>query len=326
MTTAIIIPVREITKELREALTHIRQLQPAASEVIVFTDQLATEFFPGVRLIPTGPVSPAEKRDRALQYTNSDLLAFLDDDAYPPPSWLLAIQKHFVDPQIAAVGGPAITPRHDGFWALVSGAVLTSWIGSGPARMRYWPVGDVRPIDDWPSVNLVVRRSVFAELGGFGTNSWPGEDTKLCLNIVQKGYRILYDPAAYVYHHRATTLVNHLRQIARYGLHRGYFAKRYPATSRRPSYYLPSLGLALLLVGILAFIFMSSWRPALAIVAVVAALLTLISALIESFRIDRPSLLLLMPPTLLATHSVYGFAFIRGLLSPSLKRYQRRGR
>ena len=31
--------------------------------------------------------------------------------------------------------------------------------------------------DDWPSVNLMIKKDVFNSIGGFNTEHWPGEDT-----------------------------------------------------------------------------------------------------------------------------------------------------
>jgi hypothetical protein len=55
------------------------------------------------------------------------------------------------------------------------------------------------------------------------------------------GKRLVYEPSALVYHHRRGLFLPHLRQIGRYGLHRGYFARHFPSTSRRIGYMMPSL-------------------------------------------------------------------------------------
>lgn len=323
LSVSVIIPVAEFTPELREALTHLEALDPGPEEILIFSDRHLSITTPRVRCVPTGHESPAQKRDRALSEARGDILAFLDDDAYPWPDWLRQALQHFDDPRVAAVGGPAMTPPQDGFWAQMSGAVLTSWLGSGPARMRYWPVGQIRTVDDWPSVNLLVRRSVFAEVGGFGTAVWPGEDTKLCLEIVRRGYRIIYAPAVVVYHHRATTPLRHLRQVARYGLHRGHFVRAFPETSRRLSYMLPSLSL----VGVVSMGAATLLFPTLRFPfgVVLSALSTLIigAGMMEAQRMRRWDIAVFFPAFLLATHSTYGLAFLRGLLSSTLAQYTR---
>lgn len=50
---------------------------------------------------------------------------------HPRSDWLKNAVRHFDDPNIAAVGGPAVTPPDDSFWQRVSGAVFLSKIGGG---------------------------------------------------------------------------------------------------------------------------------------------------------------------------------------------------
>lgn len=320
---SIIIPVQTITNELQEAIPHLLALQPPADEIIIVPDMLPTSPLPATITIVPKSGGPAAKRDVAAAYAAGDILAFLDDDAYPQQDWLAHAVRHFADPAVVAVGGPAVTPPHDAVWQQISGAVLTSWLGSGPARMRYAPVGQVRPIDDWPSVNLIVRRAAFAAVGGFGTSVWPGEDTKLCLEFVSRGWKILYDPQAMVYHHRATTLLKHLQQVARYGLHRGHFVRKFPATSRRLSYFLPSLALAgLVAVAALAVVLPAS-RLLVSTVVAAVVLIVVVFALLEAWRSRQWAVAILYPVVLLLTHLVYGTMFLHGLLASSLKQYQR---
>lgn len=323
---SVIIPVREITVELRETLTRLVQISPPVGEVLVLSDESPRETFPKVRCIPTGARGPAAKRDLALQHARGEIFAFLDDDAYPRPDWLNQALPHFADPAVAAVGGPAVTPPGEAFWPAAAGAVLSSRIGSGPTRLRFLPLGRVRPVDDWPSVNLLVRRDVFAAVGGFGTTYWPGEDTVLCLEIVRRGYRILYDPAAIVYHHRATTPLRHLRQFARYGLHRGHFVRKYPATSRRASYGLQPLVCLAGGAAIVAFVLAPAARLPLAALGALLLVVLLGAGVAEAIRARRPLLTFAVPPLLLATHLTYAAAFLRGLLSPELKQYRRQER
>jgi glycosyltransferase involved in cell wall biosynthesis len=66
-----------------------------------------------ISIIPTGPLKPSDKRDIALKHAKGQILAFLDDDAYPVKEWLKAALVNFSDPEVAAVGGPAVTPLND---------------------------------------------------------------------------------------------------------------------------------------------------------------------------------------------------------------------
>jgi O-antigen biosynthesis protein len=50
---------------------------------------------------------------------------------------------------------------------------------------------------------LLVRNDIFQELGGFDTRYMPAyyEDTDLCMNIREKGHRVLFPPKAVMIHH-----------------------------------------------------------------------------------------------------------------------------
>ena len=97
-----------------------------------------------------------------------------------------------------------------------------------------------RDVDDYPSCNLFVRKSVLEKIGGYRTDFWPGEDTLLCKDIVDSGFRIVYDPWVVVCHHRRPVFCSHLRQLGRYAFHRGYFCRRFPSNSLHLSYFVPS--------------------------------------------------------------------------------------
>jgi len=185
----------------------------------------------------------------AISYTKGEILAFIDGDAYPAGDWLRNVVKNFIDPEVAAVGGPAVTPPFEPMRQKAGGQVFSSLLISGRFNYRYLP-RNRREIDDYPSCNLLVRKSIMQTLGGFDTSVWPGEDTKLCLDITKKlGKKIIYDPKVLVWHHRRPLFLPHLRQVANYALHRGYFVKIYPETSFRPVYFVPTLFLFGIITG-----------------------------------------------------------------------------
>jgi GT2 family glycosyltransferase len=193
-----------------------------------------------IRVFPSGRVGPASKRDMGAKYANGDILVFLDDDSYPEKNLLKIAAGYFLDESNVALAGPAITPPDNTFWQRVSGVVFLSKF-SGGAPERYIPVGKSRPVQDWPSVNLMVRKKDFLDIGGFDCPYWPGEDTKLCLDLIKKKNKtIMYVPELKVWHHRRAGLAAHLKQIGAYGLHRGYFSKIHPETSRKIKYFIPS--------------------------------------------------------------------------------------
>ncbi len=237
---SVIIPLSCINDYIMETLAYIFRMDFKNFEIIILPDDNLELNYPNTTVIPTGKISPAKKRDIGARYSKGNILAFIDDDAYPDKMWLTNALPYFDAEDVGAVGGPAVTPGEDGFSQKVSGAVFLSKLGGGNPE-RYYPVGNAKEVDDWPSVNLLVRKNIFDGNGGFDSEYWPGEDTKLCLDIVNEGKKIIYAPSAIVYHHRRTGILSHLKQIGNYGLHRGYFAKKYPKNSLKVYYFLPTL-------------------------------------------------------------------------------------
>jgi GT2 family glycosyltransferase len=323
---SIIIPVKEINNYIRESIPHILKLDYNDFEIIILTDTSDKEVFPKARVITTGPVGPAEKRDIGARHAKGEILAFLDDDAYPRPDWLKNAVRHFKDNNVAAVGGPAVTPPDDTFYQRISGAVFLSRMSGGNPE-RYWPVGDICEVDDWPSVNLFVHKEVFERIGGFNSAYWPGEDTKLCLDIVKSGKKIIYDPNVFVWHHRREGLGRHLRQVGSYGLHRGFFAKKFPETSRRLKYFFPSFFVLFLIIGVIILIMNEPILNRLFYAGLGIYLLSLIIALYQiqgkekNLKIALVSLLYIF-----LTHIYYGISFLQGFLfTRNLKSKLRKG-
>jgi len=89
-TIAVIVPTtgtRDLT-DLREAIG--RQTRPA-TEVIVVDDQARR--------------GSAWARNRGIEQSSAELLAFLDDDCIPPPDWLASLAAAIDDYDAAVVGG-----------------------------------------------------------------------------------------------------------------------------------------------------------------------------------------------------------------------------
>lgn len=310
---SIVIPVKSFNAYLKECLEHCLKLDYADFEIIVLPDDDTAIDLPGVKVIATGNVTPPKKRDMALDYAQGEILAFIDDDAYPDAYWLKNAVGHFDDPQIAAVCGPAITAPEDNLRQQASGLVYASPLVSSNFIYRYVPTQNLF-VEDYPSCNFLIRKSVFKEIGGFNTSFWPGEDTILCLEITkQRGLKILYDPVVIVYHHRRQLFGGHLRQIANYALHRGYFVKKFPQTSRKLSYFIPSLFISYIALGALISLAFAAFRPLFFASLSVYVLLTFITSLRGNFN-----LIPLVFLGIISTHVMYGWFFLKGLISRRL--------
>lgn len=328
---SVIIPLHNCSERFLKDFSHFRNLEYPNFEILIVADEplfneaenplcakLKRLERPGlVRILSTGRqlTGPGEKRDLGTQKATGEICAFIDDDAYPRPDWLRSVLKSFDDAEVAAVGGPGVTPPEDSLLEQASGAVYASALGSGQALHRFIQRRP-REVDDFPAFNLFVRTEALKEVGGFSTKYYGGEDTKLCLEIVKSGKKILYSPEVLVFHHRRPLLFGHLKQIANVGLHRGYFVKMYPQTSRRLFYFLPSIVVMVLFLGLL----LSAFSKIVAAMLLLSLAGYFAVAFVSTMPASRLTVALLGAAGIMATHIVYGCAFIRGL---TLKRLDR---
>ena len=309
---SMVIPLHRDGPRFRDCLEHARALvRDGGAEVIVVSDQ-PVELPDDVVAVTTGSsrdTSPAVKRDAAMPVAAGRVLAFIDDDAYPAPDWLERAGAALGEQGVGGVGGPGLTPPRSPWRERLGGAVYESRLGSGPLRHRFLPLPPTRYADDLPAYNLLIRREALEEIGGWGTTFYGGEDTELCLRLLRAGHRLRYDPSVRVFHHRRPVFRAHMRQIGNVGRHRGFFVRRYPATSRRPVYFLP----VALTVGML---------PALGVLVVaavqwpgpVAAGLGAGWVVLSATAAPRAGwAAAAFPIALLCHHLAYGLNFIRGL-------------
>jgi len=320
---SIIIAVRTINDYLEENIAHLKKLSYKNFEVLIVTDDKEDYDFFGderFRLLVSGPKGPGEKRNVGARNAKGQILAFLDDDAFPHRNWLTHAEEIFRNPNVFALGAPAVTPINAPFKEKMAGYVLESYLTGASTVYRHKP-GPRRFINDYPTVNLFVRRIVFWNVGGFLTEFWPGEDTKLCLDIVRLfGRKFLYDPKPVVYHHRRQLFSPFLEQISRYGRHRGQFARIFPETSRLPSYFAPMLFTIFLLLSPVACIYFPALCPWVLGVLWLYVLLVSVEALKACLRTISLRAFPYVWIGIFLTHLVYGINFISGLIKkPTLK-------
>ena len=313
-TFSIIIPVKELNDYVLETVPYIVGLDYSDWELFIVTnDEQVSEWpeEPRIKMMSSGRVGPAEKRDLAARAAAGTYLVFLDDDSSPESNLLSLALTKFTSGSVA-LGGPAMTPVSDSFKQKVSGVVFSSRITGGSPE-RYRPVGEQRDVDDWPSVNLMVKRDVFIGVDGFDSPYWPGEDTFLCLKLFRAGHKVTYVPELIVWHHRREGLLRHMKQVGAYGLHRGYFARHLPETSRRIQYFFPSLVFLMFLIAP-ATLLLPTFIRLFALVGIGVYLSAVVIGILDLMRFENPIVAIAAFPYVIATHISYGYQFLRGLL------------
>jgi cellulose synthase/poly-beta-1,6-N-acetylglucosamine synthase-like glycosyltransferase len=310
---SIIIPCREFDHYVEECIKHCKQLDYENYEIILLPDD-ALGKMEGVKVIPTGSVTPGAKRNIGVANSVGEICAFIDSDARPEKSWLRNAISCFKDSEVAAVGGPGITPPEDSLMQKASGYILSSFMVGGLSS-RYKSSGEAKESDDIHSCNFIARKSIVEKIG-WNEKYWPGEDSLMCLEIKKLGKKIVEAPNVTVHHHRRPLFKAHLKQISGFGLHRGFFAKKYPENSLKLTYFLPSLLILFLAFGGIISYFYPTFRAIYFSLLLAYLILTLVNAsLTKDVKLFFPVWI----GTIL-THITYGAYFLIGLAKRELKR------
>ena len=311
---SIIIPLHNKTPYFYETVGRCLELDYPKFEISIGVDgNTKVSFYDKrIRVLRTGSknTGPAEKRDMGIRKAKGSIIAFLDDDSYPEEDWLKMSVKLLSEKKVAAVCGPGLTPPWDSYSQLITGGILSSLFGSGPHYYRFTK-GKPRFVDDYPAYNMIINKSDLNEVGGFGTKFYGGEDTALCLKLINVGKKIYYHPDVVVYHHRRHFPFEYMKQVGNVGLHRGYFVKRYPQTSLRLSYFGPSM---FLLSIILVLLYSIGVNINCIYLLILLFLIYYILVLIESARKNPLFVGLIIPFAILINYYAYGKEFIRGLV------------
>ena len=161
----------------------------------------------------------SRKKNRGAEESRAGIVAFLDDDVVIAPDWPEHILKAFEDPAVGLVSGPSLVPEDINLSARLAGLALTSR-AAGYVAERY-RIGNaaVREIG-WSRIigcNAAYRKTVFLQMGGFPPEFYPGEEMIASWRTQQLGRKLLFIPAAWVYHYPRQSVKRFWRQVWGYG-------------------------------------------------------------------------------------------------------------
>lgn len=305
---SIIIPLRRINNYILEAIPYFKKQTFKDFEIIIVCEEDAGKKIPGAKIIKVGRIPPAAKRNTGVKNARGEILAFIDDDAYPEKDWLKKAEIIFQDKEIFGLGGPSLVPKNATFFQRVSNKVYE--LSSKTTGKRY---GRARrcEIDDWPTCNFFVRKDIFIKVSGFDEKYWGAEDTILGYRIRNKGKKIIYDPDVIVYHHPRKTLMQHLKQTFFWGMWRGFLMKIYPKNSIKLTFFIPALFILWIVVGgVLALISKCFSYVYLASILLYLLFLLMTGLKTKSFKLFLPVVVLTS-----LTQIAYGLGFIKGIFS-----------
>lgn len=230
LTAAIVISTMARVDDLRQSLSSIQGLERQPEQIVIVDDgdiSKTREAVDNIELpidLVEGPGNglPAS-RNEAIEYVETDVVCFIDDDVVLPPNWLSEILQTYQTFDADGVGGSVInyTPTDIGkgnmesptyrLLTAVRTLLFYNRIGDvGPAGILYAPhtmIGtNAREVDSFQGCNMTFRTSVFEEAEfdewyGVG-GAAPVEEVDFCTRLTTSGRKLVYNPRAVLIHKR----------------------------------------------------------------------------------------------------------------------------
>ncbi|WDT74126.1 MAG: glycosyltransferase [Candidatus Manganitrophus sp.] len=210
---------------IRDCFEGLLRLDYPNFEVIVVDDgstdetaAIAKEF--GFQLIRTENRGLASARNTGLAAAQGEIVAYIDDDAYPDPHWLTYLASTFLRTTHVGVGGPNLPPPGDG--------PIAECVANAPGGPVHVLLSD-QEAEHIPGCNMAFRKSALLEIGGCDPQfRAAGDDVDLCWRLQQRGGTLGFSPAAMVWHHRRNSVVRYWKQQQGYGKAEALLARKWP--------------------------------------------------------------------------------------------------
>lgn len=159
-------------------------------------------------------------RNAGLACAAGEIIAFTDADCRADEDWLYYLSSDLQKGSFVGVGGHNFLPPDD---SAVAAAVMVS--PGGPAHVMLTD----RQAEHIPGCNMAFYKWALAEIGGFDPIFHrAGDDVDVCWRLQQRGFRIGFSPAGFVWHYRRSTVGAYLRQQSGYGEAEAMLVRRHP--------------------------------------------------------------------------------------------------
>lgn len=267
-----IVPAKGSAENIDKCIESILNTGYPYLDIIVVDDGLTdcaierlTRLRNRIRILKSNSGGPSYARNLAAGETDAEFLAFTDSDCIVEKNWIDELLRGFREfPETAACGGSQRIPADASlyeksvFLFMKKTGFLTDYVREGK--------DEIREVFHNASCSVLYKRDVFLESGGFLRDVWPGEDVELDYRLKRKGYKLVFNPKAIVYHYRPKHLNSFCRMMHRYGFAQGFLVRKYGVFRRIQ--VLPFLSLAVSLLFLIALLF-QFYLPALVLAAIV---------------------------------------------------------
>ena len=251
MKCSLIIPAYNAEKTIGSCLeSALAQSLPRENYEIIVIDDGSTDKTPEivrnypVRLIKQENQGPAAARNKGAIEAKGDILIFTDSDCELDSNFLEKIIAPIEQStEIAGVQGSYKTKQKE-FMAQFAQIEIGT---------RYKRMAKNKYIDFIGTYAAAYKKDIFQKYRGFDT-AFPlasGEDTDFSYRLSQNGYKLVFNPQAFVYHKHPSTLKSYLRQKYWRAYWRFLAYRKNPPKAIKDSYTPQSIKIQMLIVGMI---------------------------------------------------------------------------
>src|SRR2546425_694879 len=212
-------------RTIRDCCAGLIRLEYPNFEVIVINDG-STDATPEIvshydfRLISTDNRGLSSARNTGWQEAKGEIVAYIDDDAYPDPHWLTYIAAAFMRTPHVGIGGPNLPPHGDG--------PIADCVANAPGGPVHVLLSDTEA-EHIPGCNMAFRKTALQAVGGFDPQfRTAGDDVDICWRLQQQGWTIGFSPGAMVWHHRRNSVKTYWKQQQGYGKAEALLERKWP--------------------------------------------------------------------------------------------------
>jgi glycosyltransferase involved in cell wall biosynthesis len=213
-------------RTLKPCLESLTRLAYPDYEVILVNDGSTdstpeiAKAFPGVRCIRQDNHGLSVARNTGIAAATGEIVAFTDSDCRADEDWLYYLVGDLALGEWAGIGGHNFLPPDD---STVAAAVMAS--PGGPAHVMLTD----REAEHLPGCNMAFYKWALEEIGGFDpVFRKAGDDVDVCWRLQQRGLKLGFSPAGFVWHHRRSTIRAYLKQQAGYGEAEALLMRKHP--------------------------------------------------------------------------------------------------
>ncbi|MEQ2007129.1 MAG: glycosyltransferase [Limisphaerales bacterium] len=210
----------EIAERYRMELDDRTQTTAASGRLSTLNSQLSTSARPRFRCIRQVNLGLSVARNTGIHASEGEIVAFTDSDCRADEDWLHYLVGDLLRSDFQGIGGHNFLPPEDGW---IPAAVMAS--PGGPAHVMLTD----RLAEHIPGCNMAFYKWALDEISGFDPiYRKAGDDVDVCWRLQQRGYKIGFSPAGFVWHYRRATVNAYLKQQRGYGEAEALLVRKHP--------------------------------------------------------------------------------------------------